>query len=338
MSDIVCLGEALIDFVAAEPCSDVGMASGFLRAPGGAPANVAVGAARLGVSSAFLGKVGDDPFGRFLGRTFSEAGVDVRGMVFDPIHRTGLAFVSLAQNGERDFCFFRNPSADMTYSAEEVDLDAIDGCRIFHFGSITLIDAEAKQATVTAVKRAKSTGKLISYDPNLRPPLWRSLSEARATILEGARWANLVKVSEEELGFLLSQGNELPVCAPDTQQTAEFATRFLQQYENVSVLAVTCGALGCQWWTAAGSHGSHPGYKVRAVDTTGAGDGFVAGLLTGMLSSGISDGSSLLDLEEAALNALFSRANAVGAITTTIKGAIPALPTADALAEFIGRS
>jgi len=340
MADIVCLGEALIDFVASEPCSDVGDASGFVRAAGGAPANVAVGAARLGCSSAFLGKVGDDPFGRYLGRTFAESGVDIRGMVFDPVHRTGLAFVSLAENGERDFCFFRNPSADMTFTTEEVDVSAIDACGIFHFGSITLIDQAPKSATMSAVRRAKAAGKLISYDPNLRPPLWPSLKSAQATMLEAVTLADLVKVSEEELSFLFSESAELPPSPPSEAETAALAGRFLSSFNRVSLLAVTRGERGCTWWSTSGQNGSHSGFGVQTVDTTGAGDGFVAGLLTGIISSAALGSENVRDmlvsgLDQAALSGLFARANAVGAITTTRKGAIPALPTASELEQFL---
>ncbi len=342
MADIVCLGEALIDFVALEPCSDVGDASGFVRAAGGAPANVAVGAARLGCSCAFLGKVGDDPFGRFLGRTFAESGVDIRGMVFDHDLRTGLAFVSLAENGERDFCFFRNPSADTTYTADELDIAAIDSCRIFHFGSITLIDSSPKLATISAVNRAREAGKLISYDPNLRPPLWPSLSEAQAAILETANLVDMVKVSEEELSFLVSKTAELPQSTPSESETAANAAQFMQKFPQISLLAVTRGARGCIWWTAKGLRGSHPGFTVLPVDTTGAGDGFVAGLLSGILALGVKDKSERNDrrallsgIDESSINALFARANAVGAITTTRKGAISALPTTAELKQFI---
>lgn len=341
MPDIVCLGEALIDFVAMEPCSDVGDASGFVRAPGGAPANVAVGAARLGCSSAFLGKVGDDPFGRFLGRTLADAGVDIKGMVFDANHRTGLAFVSLAENGERDFCFFRNPSADMTYTTAEVDTAAIDQCRVFHFGSITLIDRSARLATMSAAKHARAAGKLISYDPNLRPPLWPSLSVARNRILRAVPMADLVKVSEEELSYLFSDTASLPPFPASDAETAAHATQFMRRFKHVSLLAVTRGSRGCLWCTAAGVHGSHCGYKVQPVDTTGAGDGFVAGLLTGILTLGGDSLGSGADrdvllswLDESTLNRIFARANAVGAITTTRKGAIPALPNSAQLNEF----
>lgn len=338
MAEVVCLGEALIDFVATESGVGVGEASGFVRAPGGAPANVAVGAARLGRTAAFLGKVGDDPFGRFLERTFAEAGVDTGGMVFDPRHRTGLAFVSLAANGERDFCFFRNLSADRTYRKEELDLSRIASGRIFHFGSITLIDRAPRLATLQAIETARTAGMLISYDPNLRPSLWPSLSQARKTILRAARYADIIKVSAEELVFLLSEDNTFPVMPEPLSAVAGYALRLTRRFPNVALLAVTLGAEGC-YWRGGGDRGFVSGLPVEAVDTTGAGDGFVAGMLTGLLEQGIAEPAPmpierLRAAHPAILKTIFEKANIVGALTTTQKGAIPALPTAAQVAEF----
>lgn len=333
MSEVVCLGEALIDFVASESGVTVGESSGFVKAPGGAPANVAVGVARLGHSSTFLGKVGEDPFGRFLAETFAGAGVDTGGMVFSTTERTGLAFVSLAASGERDFCFFRNPSADMTYIPAELDTARISACTIFHYGSITLIDEPARTATLTAVQQAKSEGKLISYDPNLRPPLWRTLEEARETILETIPLADMVKVSEEELGFLLKRNS--PDAALTADEVEECGVEFMARFATVSLLCVTRGAKGCAWWTRGGEHGSLSGFAVTAVDTTGAGDGFIAAVMVGLLERGATTAGRLASLDAETLRALFSYANAVGALTTTRKGAIPALPTLAEVAAFL---
>lgn len=336
MPEIVCLGEALIDFVAMESGVSVGEASGFVRAPGGAPANVAVGVARLGRSSAFLGKVGDDPFGRFLARTFGEAGVDVGGMVFSPEVRTGLAFVALTAGGERDFCFFRNPSADMTYTPEELDRARLTGGRVFHYGSITCIDEPARSTTFAALALARQAGLLISYDPNLRPPLWPDMKLARIGILQAARTADIVKVSAEELAFLMTDIDALPEAGDVDAETLDAcAQALLAQLPNVVLLAVTCGEDGSFWRTQNGRRGHLPGWRVPVVDTTGAGDGFVAGLLVGLLKRGVSEAKRLAELDDATLNALFARANAVGALTTTQKGAIPALPTAAQVDQFL---
>ncbi|HLK57540.1 MAG TPA: PfkB family carbohydrate kinase [Chthonomonadaceae bacterium] len=334
MAEVVCLGEALIDFVALESGVGVGEASGFLRAPGGAPANVAVGVARLGRESAFLGKVGEDPFGRFLEQTFAGAGVDTGGMVFDPKHRTGLAFVSLAANGERDFCFFRNPSADMTYAPAELDRARIEAGRIFHYGSITLIDKTSRAATLAALTLAYSAGLLISYDPNLRLPLWPDEPTARKGILSAMRYADIVKVSAEELAFLVTKQPYNPDLRLDITDVSLHAQRLLKRYANLCLLVVTLGADGCFWLGHHGNTGRIAGFKVHAVDTTGAGDGFVAGMLVGLLERELAQAEALRHTTAAALYPIFTQANAVGALTTTQKGAIPALPIAAQVAAF----
>ncbi len=327
MAAVVCLGEALIDFVAAESGVGVGEASGFLRAPGGAPANVAVGVARLGHTSAFLGKVGDDPFGRFLERTFAGAGVDTSGMVFDPRHRTGLAFVSLAENGERDFCFFRNPSADMTYASAELDHACIQTGRIFHFGSITLIDEPARTTTLAAVATARAAGLLLSYDPNLRPPLWPSLPKARRTILSAMQHADVVKVNEEELVFLISQDGNLPTEDVSGGERDALAAKLRRKFPNIRLLAVTSGARGSSLYFGDGGQISVFGLPVEAIDTTGAGDGFTAALLVGLIENDRAVADALVVPDQNILTHILLRANLVGALTTTRKGAIPALPT-----------
>ena len=334
MADVVCLGEALIDFVALESGVGVGEASGFLRAPGGAPANVAVGVARLGATSAFLGKVGDDPFGRFLAYTFAVSGVDIGGMVFDPKHRTGLAFVSLEANGERDFCFFRNPSADMTYAPAELDRDRITQGRIFHYGSITLIDRTSRLTTLAAIQSAREAGLLLSYDPNLRLPLWPEEAAARKGILSAMRYADIVKVSAEELAFLADKQPFVPTLQWDMVSLERYALRLLKRFPNIGLVVVTLGAGGCFWMRRQGESGRSAGLSVQAVDTTGAGDGFVAGMLVGLLEQDLVTESRWRQANTAVLDALFAQANAVGALTTTKKGAIPALPTAEQTAAF----
>jgi fructokinase len=333
MADVVCLGEALIDFVATESGVSVGESAGFVRAPGGAPANVAVGVARLGRSSAFLGKVGSDPFGRFLAETFREAGVDTGGMVFSPEYRTGLAFVSLAANGERDFCFFRNPSADMTYHPKELDTARLSSAKIFHYGSITLIDEPARSSTLAAIQKARASGSLISYDPNLRPPLWQSLDTARKIILETLLFADIVKVSEEELGFLfLNHAPDVPLTYDERDSCI---AAFHENYGTVELLMVTRGDKGCMWSTARGLCGTLSGFSVTSVDTTGAGDGFVAAVMVQLLERNATSAKSLLELSAEDWKDVFRFANAVGALTTTRKGAIPALPTQAEVSEFL---
>jgi len=298
---VVSFGEVLIDFVALESGVTVGEASGFVKAPGGAPANVAVAVARLGRPAGFLGQVGDDPFGHFLAGVLAENGVDVSGLRFSAEARTALAFVSLADGGERSFVFYRHPSADMLMRPEDVALDVIDRYQVFHFGSITMISEPSRSATLRAVEHALAAGKLISYDPNLRLALWPDAAAARAGMLAGLDYAHIVKVSEEEVDFL----------APGVGARALWRDR-------TRLIVVTAGANGARLYTRSAEY-YVPGYQVTPVDTTGAGDGFVAGLLVGLLDHP-DDYADRFD-------ELLRFANAVGALTTTKKGAIPALPT-----------
>lgn len=316
MPTLLCLGEALIDFVADVSGVSLADCPGFRKAPGGAPANVAVGAARLGTTAAFLGKVGADPFGQFLARTFADAGVDTRFVRFDPDTRTGLAFVSLQANGERDFVFYRNPSADMLYRPDEVPDEAFVGCRACHFGSITLIQEPSLSATLHALRCARAEGALISYDPNLRPPLWPDLDTARARILEALPLADFVKVSREEAEFLYGPGTE-----------PEWEARLLAA--GPQLVAITDGEIGCT--LATGTFRTiFPAFPVTVVDTTGAGDGFVAGVLVSLLERG-----GFAGLDSAELHRIARFASAVGALACTAKGAIPALPTRAQAEEFL---
>ncbi len=262
---VVSLGELLIDFVALESGVTVGEASGFVKAPGGAPANVAVAIARLGMPSAFLGQVGDDPFGHFLADVLHKEGVDVSGLRFSDQARTALAFVSLRADGERSFMFYRHPSADMLMTPADVALDVIDRAKVFHFGSITMIGEPSRSATLAAVRRAQERDLLISYDPNLRLSLWPSAEAARAGMLIGFDYAHVVKISDEELEFLTG-GQDVAALWRD----------------NLRLIVVTHGAGGSTAHTRRESY-HVPGFKVQAVDTTGAGDGFMAGLLVRLL-------------------------------------------------------
>ncbi|MCC6442044.1 MAG: hypothetical protein IT210_01165 [Armatimonadetes bacterium] len=319
MADVFCLGEALIDFVSMESGVSLIESPGFLKAAGGAPANVSVGLARLGVPVAFMGKVGEDPFGHYLERTFRSAGVDTSPMRFDREARTGLSFVSLTGSGERDFIFFRNPSADMRLSPDEVDPEAIRRAKIFQFGSITLITEPSRSATLKALDVAKEAGLIVSYDPNLRLPLWPSEEQARQEILVSLPLADIVKVSEVELEFLFGS------------QDAEKGTEQLLDM-GAKIAVATLGEAGCFYRNKQAS-GAVKGFEVNTVDTTGAGDGFVAGLLTGLLRGEAH--RHLDDLDASALDTTCRYANAVGALATTRKGAIPALPTADEVARFL---
>ncbi len=315
MADVITLGELLIDFVPTVSGVSLTEAPAFKKAPGGAPANVAAGLSKLGVSCAFLGKVGQDAFGEFLQTTLDEVGVDTRGLLFSREARTALAFVTLGADGEREFMFYRHPSADMLYRPAEVDLDLIKNGKIFHFGSISLISEPSRSATLAALECARENGLLISYDPNLRLALWSSPEESKEGMLSVWEKVDVIKVSAEELTFMT--GLEDMDKAVDTLW-----------HEKLRLLVVTMGKDGCRYFTP-DYRGSVRGYRVKSIDSTGAGDGFVAGLLKGLLRY------PQADHHKSQLEETCRYANAVGALTTTERGAIPALPTHQQVDSFL---
>jgi fructokinase len=305
MMDVITCGEMLIDFVSTEAGVGLAQAPAFKKAPGGAPANVAVGVARLGYRAGFIGQTGNDEFGHFLADTLQSHRVDTTSLRFTAQARTALAFVSLLADGEREFMFYRHPSADMFWQPEDVDRTYVAHCHIFHYGSISLIDEPSRSATLTALDYAKGNGALLSYDPNLRLSLWPSADAARAGILDGWQHAEIIKVNEEELTFL------------SDENTLERAARSLW-HDRLRLLVVTQGRAGCTYFTAEAC-GHIPGFAVRPVDTTGAGDGFVAGMLAGLLEDDLTWNREVI---EKAL----CLGNAVGALSTTQLGAISSLP------------
>jgi len=307
---VVSFGELLIDFVALEMGVTVGDASGFIKAPGGAPANVAVAVARLGYESAFMGQVGDDPFGNHLAEILEAESVNIDGLTFSSEARTALAFVSNTDDGDRSFMFYRHPSADMLMTPDDVNTDVIDASDIFHFGSITMIHEPSKSATLKAVQHALDAGKFVSYDPNLRLPLWENAELAKAGMLDGFDYANFVKISEEELEFLTGGKDVTPLWR-----------------DRMEMICITYGHNGAVIHLKDGTTFTHRGYNVRATDTTGAGDSFVAGMLTGILEHP--------DDYKAHLSSILEFANAIGALTTRQKGAIPSLPSMEQVKTFI---
>jgi fructokinase len=318
MPDVVSFGEMLIDFVPTVTGVTLIEAPAFVKAPGGAPANVAVGAARLGLRSAFMGQVGDDAFGHFLAQTLAADGVDLTGLRFTSEARTALAFISLKADGDRDFMFYRHPSADMLLTPELVDERLLHTTRAFHFGSISLISEPSRSATLRAVSAAAAAGALISYDPNLRLPLWPSPEAARAGMLSVWPLAQVIKVSEDEVSFLTGQ--------TDLRQAADRLW-----HPDLKLLLVTLGGAGCAYFTTQ-ANGAVSSFPIDSVDTTGAGDAFMAAMLKGLL-----DRPELWSREEA-LREACRYANAAGALTTSRRGAIPALPTAAQVADFISRA
>ncbi|PYI51217.1 PfkB family carbohydrate kinase [Paenibacillus flagellatus] len=319
---VVCLGELLIDFVPETNGQPLSRVDTFRKAAGGAPANVAAAVAKLGGRSRFIGKVGADPFGEFLQRTLAETGVEP-ALLFTDEARTGLAFVSLRDDGERDFLFFRDPAADMLLRKEEVEEAWLRDAAVYHFGSVSLIAEPCRGTTLDAARRARAHGALVSYDPNVRLPLWRNADFARRTIADQLPLADLVKVSEEEVDFLYGTG-------------VEKGARLMLELGPRCVV-VTLGAAGCRVFTPSGDV-TVPGMPVEAVDTTGAGDGFVGGLLWRLAESGVTASR----LAEALADEAFARdacgfACAVGALTTTKRGAIAALPTRADVEALLGR-
>ncbi|MBP1990905.1 PfkB family carbohydrate kinase [Paenibacillus eucommiae] len=316
---VVCLGELLIDFVPEENGLALSEVSSFRKAAGGAPANVAAAVAKLGGKSRFIGKIGRDPFGTFLKQTLEEVGVETAVIESDEA-KTGLAFVSLRKDGERDFLFFRDPAADMLLRADEIEAAWLSDAAIFHFGSVSLISEPCRSATLEAARQARALGALVSYDPNVRLALWPSADAARQEILQQLPLADVVKVSEEEVDFLL--GTDPTTGA---QQLLEHGPK---------VVIITLGAQGCRVVTARQDTVVR-GRPAEAVDTTGAGDGFVGGMLFQLASLGVTPATIADALSEAgATERVFAFANRVGAITTTRRGAIPALPTfAEAMEE-----
>ncbi|KAK1425229.1 hypothetical protein QVD17_20576 [Tagetes erecta] len=311
---VLCFGELLIDFVPTVSGVSLAEAPGFKKAPGGAPANVAVGVSRLGGSAAFLGKVGDDEFGYMLSNILKQNNVDNSGMKFDKHARTALAFVTLRADGEREFMFFRNPSADMLLTEAELDKDLIKKSAIFHYGSISLIHDPCKSAHLAAMQIAKKAGCILSYDPNLRLALWPSAEAARTGIMSIWDQADIIKISEEEIEFL-TRGS-------DPQDDNVVLTKLF--HPNTKLLIVTEGSSGCRYYTK-DFHGKVGGVKVKCVDATGAGDAFVGGVLNSLASN------PQLYKDEKKLRDALKFANVCGAITVTERGAIPSLPTKEAV-------
>lgn len=305
MFDLVSLGEILIDFTPSG-VNDQGIPL-FAQNPGGAPANVLAMNSKLGGSSAFLGKVGADHFGACLEQTLKHCGIDTSGLAVDEEIPTTLAFVHLDAAGDRSFTFYRNPGADLRMSWPEVKKELIDGCKIFHFGSVSLTDDPCRTAALEAASYAKAHGKLVSFDPNYRPVLWKDSSTACQWIARGIALADILKVSEEEMLLTTNQSDP----ALGAQMLLGMGPK---------VVFVTMGEKG-SYYCSRSCHGLCPAARVNTIDTTGAGDAFMGAVLWQMKDLTLGEISSM-DLRE-----VVAFANAAGTLTTTRSGAIPALPT-----------
>lgn len=305
MIDIVSVGEILIDLTQTG-INAHGIAQ-FSANPGGAPANLAVAAARLGAKTAFLGKVGRDSFGDKLRQVLAENGVDVSGLAVDPIQHTTLAVVSVDQHGERSFSFYRNPSADVNLTAEEIPVSLLRQTRYLHFGSVSLTTEPAKSTTLHAAQLAKSLGAMISYDPNYRANLWPDEATAVSRMLEPLPLVDVLKVSDEELPLLTGTTD------------LEAGTRRLMEY-GVRLVLVTLGPRGAYYrWKS--QTGTVPGVPCQVADTNGAGDTFFGAALSQLAQL---EQLEALTVEE--LTRIIAMANKAASLTTSRPGAIPAMP------------
>ena len=312
MADVVALGELLIDF--ATQSTDPEGYPTMAAHPGGAPANFLAALTKFGAKTALLGKVGSDTFGKLLIGTLEKAGIETRGIVVADDVFTTLAFVTFDASGDRKFAFSRKPGADTCLRSEELDLSLIDGAKVFHFGTLSLTDEPARSATRQAVAYAKQAGKLITYDPNLRKPLWNDLSAARQQLLWGLAQADVVKISDEEVEFLFDLGVE------------EGASYILENF-GVKLVFVTCGAKGC-FFKNANAQGHVPSLTgIQVIDTTGAGDIFGGSAVWKLLQTG--KAPEALNAQE--LEQIVSFACASAGLSTTKSGGISSVPEYDAV-------
>lgn len=305
MYDVVALGELLIDF-ASKSVDENGYPT-MAANPGGAPCNFLAALNAYGRKTAFLGKVGDDAFGKMLAGTLNKAGIDTKGLVVDPKFFTTLAFVTFDDAGDRSFSFARKPGADTQISWEEVDRSIIDDTRIFHFGTLSLTGEPARTTTQKCVAYAKAHGKLITCDPNLREPLWDNLEDAKEQMLWSLSQADVVKISDNEVEFLWN-------CTP-----AEGAEKLLKEY-GVKLAMVTLGPDGCLICTENASC-RVPGPKVHPIDTTGAGDIFGGSAVSRLLELGKPIG----ELTRADLEDIGSFAVTAASLSTEHPGGIPSI-------------
>lgn len=305
--DVVALGEFLIDFT----CNGVSPQGNLMYEanPGGAPCNVLALLAKMGRRTAFVGKVGCDQFGQLLRETGVDAGIDMDALVMDSNAHTTLAFVKTAENGDRDFSFYRDPGADMLLRGDEVPEDLIAGARIFHFGSLSLTNEPVRGATQKAVALAREGGAVISFDPNLRPPLWDSLEHAKEQIAWGLSQCDVVKIADNELLFMTGE-----------EDFDAGAAELKRRFPNLRLINVTAGAQGSYSYYN-GMKAFQPGVTLGGViETTGAGDTFCGSVLDYLLEHGLEN------LTEGDLNQMLRTANAAAYLVTTKRGAIRSMP------------
>ena len=313
--DVTALGELLIDFTE-NGTSEQG--NPMLEAnPGGAPCNVLAMLQKLDKKTSFIGKVGNDQFGRMLKETIESVGIDSGNLIMDEEVHTTLAFVHTFADGDRDFSFYRNPGADMMLKTEDVQKDRIESSKIFHFGTLSSTHEQCREATRYALQCAKETGVLVSFDPNLREPLWNDPEDAKREIAYGLGLADIVKISDNEVVFMTGE------------EDYEKAARILQETYQIPLLFVTLGRDGSRAYykdlrvEAAGF------IQENTIETTGAGDTF-----TGCVLSKILDRGGIEDLSEAELQDMLVFANAGASLITTRRGALKVMPDKKEIEEL----
>jgi fructokinase len=320
MTKLYSIGEALIDFIPQQKGCALKDVVSFERAPGGAPANVAAAVAQYGHEAAMITKLGKDAFGDFLVEQLEHAGVQTDKILRTSEANTGLAFVSLKENGERDFSFYRKPSADLLFTEEEINPDWFGAGDILHFCSVDLVESPMKHAHKRAISFVKERGGLISFDPNVRLPLWDAAEDCRAAILEFLPSAHFVKISDEELEFITG------ISSVEQAISSLFVG-------DIQAVVYTKGADGAELYVK-NEKWTSPGYKVDVQDTTGAGDAFIGGFLFKLLE-GIATPENLKEVLIEKHSEILQFANASGALTAAGKGAISALPKMEQIIELI---
>lgn len=312
--DVIALGELLIDFTM-NGQSEQGN-NMFEACPGGAPCNVLALLNKMGKKTAFIGKVGKDQFGALLRDTITEAGIDASNLMVDENVNTTLAFVHTFPDGDREFSFYRNPGADMMLTADEVNPEVVKDTKVFHFGTLSMTHEGVREATKKAVETAKANGCLVSFDPNLRPPLWSSLDLAKEQMEYGFGKCDILKISDNEIQFVSGK------------EDYDEGIAYLQETYNIPLILLTMGKDGSRAYYK-GMRVERPGFSVKAIETTGAGDTFCGSSLNYLVDHYFEN------LTEEQLGEMLTFANAAAALVTTKKGAIKAMPVKEEVLELI---
>lgn len=314
--DVVGMGELLIDFTM-NGQSEQGN-NMFEACPGGAISNVLAMLSKLGRKTAYIGKVGNDQFGRLLGDTLTEVGIDKTGLVVDRDVNTTLAFVHTFPDGDREFSFYRNPGADMMLTKEEVNYDLIRQAKVFHLGTLSMTSEPVLSATRKALEVAKEAGCMITFDPNLRPPLWKSLDDAKAAMEYVFPYCDMLKISDNEIQFVSGK------------EDYDEGIQYLIDKYNIPLILLTMGKDGSRAYYR-GMRVERPGFVVKAIETTGAGDTFCGCSINGVLNYGLDS------LTEEILGDIITYANAGAALITLKKGAIRSMPDPAQIDEFMAK-